>query len=262
MNESQTLPFIVVDGADGAGKTTLVRALSRRILDLGMTPRPLRNPAGSSIGSALRTIVTQHRNLHPDVELLLMVAAQKQLIFEQLIPALRAGHLPIVDRYTLSTLVYQCLAPKRDLPAFCSRFKELMQDVILPNATIVLHASPQTLLARLDERKQKEAAAQASGNLRPRASKKKVATKKKVADAAEPADRFEELAFLESVAMGFHQCGSWPTGGTLIQVQTEGATEAEVFEAVWGLLLEHFPVLAQAAQGQHRQATGTYLDQF
>ena len=104
--------FLVLDGPDGAGKSTQARLLSERLEACGIQVLLLREPGGSSVGEAIRKLLLEHRavDLYPLTEAFLFQAARAQLVREVIEPALKSGRWIICDRFTLSTLVYQGLA--------------------------------------------------------------------------------------------------------------------------------------------------------
>ncbi len=104
--------FIVLDGADGCGKTTqaklLAKALRRRGADLILTHEPGGTPAGQRIRQVLLSPATGE--LNPLTEALLFCADRAQHVNTLIIPALQAGKTVVCDRFASSTAVYQGFA--------------------------------------------------------------------------------------------------------------------------------------------------------
>ena len=100
--------FIVLEGPDKSGKSTLADFLVRRLRAKGLSVTHTREPGGTSFAEAIRKILLDpaHR-VHPMAELLLYEAARAQHTQEKLLPALGAGHAVICERYTMATEVYQ-----------------------------------------------------------------------------------------------------------------------------------------------------------
>ncbi|MBI4566628.1 MAG: dTMP kinase [Planctomycetes bacterium] len=100
--------LIVVEGVDGAGKTTQIRLLER---SLGRRRRliRLREPGGTRLGERIRRLLLdiRHEEMAPVTEVLLYMAARAQLVEEQIRPALRRGANILLDRYYHSTAAYQ-----------------------------------------------------------------------------------------------------------------------------------------------------------
>ncbi len=93
--------FIVVEGADGAGKSTQSQLLADH-LDAVLT----REPGGTAIGEEMRHIFL-HADLSPRAEALLVAAARAQHVAEVVEPTLASGRHIVCDRYVLSSLAYQ-----------------------------------------------------------------------------------------------------------------------------------------------------------
>lgn len=100
--------FVVVEGPEGSGKTTLVDGLARRMLERGIDPLRVREPGGTSVAEAVRqALLVQDHEVQPLAELFLFLAARADLVATVILPALSDGRIVIADRYALSTEVYQ-----------------------------------------------------------------------------------------------------------------------------------------------------------
>jgi dTMP kinase len=107
--------FVVLEGPEGAGKSTLARALAERLREAGHEPVLVREPGGTPAAEALRKeLLHADRSWTPERELLYLAAARADLVGQVIRPALEAGRIVISDRYDLSTLAYQ--AAGRGLP--------------------------------------------------------------------------------------------------------------------------------------------------
>ena len=85
--------FVVLDGADGCGKSTQARMLSEHLQAArGVAPVHVREPGSTVLGERLRAILFDRSlELGPEVELLLFAAARAQLLRELVQPALASG---------------------------------------------------------------------------------------------------------------------------------------------------------------------------
>jgi dTMP kinase len=100
--------FVVLEGSEGAGKTTLTRALAERMRQDGIEPVLVREPGGTPLAEALRSALLDPDHLwSPGIELLYMTAARADLVARVIRPAIEAGRTVVSDRYDLSTLAYQ-----------------------------------------------------------------------------------------------------------------------------------------------------------
>jgi len=101
--------FIVLEGGDGAGKTTQVALLSAWLEAIGLPHVSTREPGGTPVGEAIREVVLGRADLDmpAETELLLILAARAAFVRDVVRPALEAGKVVIADRFSLSTLAYQ-----------------------------------------------------------------------------------------------------------------------------------------------------------
>ena len=102
--------FIVVEGLEGAGKSTVIAAISD-VLHAHDIPFLLtREPGGTPMAEAIRDCVKydwQDEIVTEQTELLLMYAARSQLVENRIKPNLANGLWVIGDRHDWSSLAYQ-----------------------------------------------------------------------------------------------------------------------------------------------------------
>lgn len=101
--------FVTFEGVDGSGKSSHLEAAAAWFAERGIPIRVTREPGGTAVGSALRSIFLDpsHGALDGTVEMLIVFAARRQHLLEVIEPALRAGQHVLCDRFTDSTLAYQ-----------------------------------------------------------------------------------------------------------------------------------------------------------
>lgn len=130
--------FVVLEGPDGAGKSTLARALEARMLVQGTAPLAVREPGGTPVAEALRAeLLAGDRAWSAEAELLYMVTARADLVAKVIRPALHEGLVVLSDRFDLSTLVYQ--GAGRGLPLEQVRWvNRAATDGLVPDVTLVL----------------------------------------------------------------------------------------------------------------------------
>jgi dTMP kinase len=109
--------FIVLEGVEGAGKSTQAALLSEWFDALGLPHSLAREPGGTPVGEAIRGLVLERTDLEipAETELFLILAARAAYTREVVVPALDAGKLVLSDRFDLSTLAYQGFARGLDL---------------------------------------------------------------------------------------------------------------------------------------------------
>jgi dTMP kinase len=98
--------LIVIEGADGAGKSTLQRALAAHLSAQGTTVVQSREPTNGPNGMAIRQ-AAQSQRLSPEKELELLLLDRRAHVAELIAPALARGDWVILDRYYFSTIAYQ-----------------------------------------------------------------------------------------------------------------------------------------------------------
>lgn len=103
--------FIVVEGLEGAGKSTAINAVLDTLKQAGIEEiKNTREPGGTSLAEKLRTLVKQEHEgeqLQDMTELLLMYAARVQLVENVIKPALKSGVWVVGDRHDMSSQAYQ-----------------------------------------------------------------------------------------------------------------------------------------------------------
>jgi len=100
--------LITVEGGDGAGKTTLVRALARRWAAAGAPLRTTLEPGGTELGRGLRALLLRSEaDLGAWLETFLFLADRAADAAQIIRPALARGELVLCDRFADSTLAYQ-----------------------------------------------------------------------------------------------------------------------------------------------------------
>jgi dTMP kinase len=140
--------FVVLEGPEGAGKTTLAVALGERLRAAGHDPVLVREPGGTPAAEALRQeLLHADRSWTPERELLYLTAARADLVGQIIRPALAAGKVVISDRYDLSTLAYQATGRGLPLP-MVSWVNAAATGGLRPDLTLILDLSPELGSAR------------------------------------------------------------------------------------------------------------------
>ncbi len=101
--------FIVVEGIDGSGKSTMAARVARELARRGRRVLRTREPGGTPIGERVRALLLDPKNgeMVPLAELFLYMASRAQLVDQVIRPALGKGTDVVCDRYYYSTAAYQ-----------------------------------------------------------------------------------------------------------------------------------------------------------
>ncbi len=134
--------FLVLEGPEGAGKTSLAAALVAKMQAEGLDPVAVREPGGTGPAEhARQALLDPASRLEPHTELLFVAAARAHLVQAIIRPALADGRIVLSDRYELSTLAYQ--GAGRGLPAaVVSQVNEVATQGLRPDLTLVLDVPP------------------------------------------------------------------------------------------------------------------------
>jgi dTMP kinase len=106
--------FIVVEGIDGSGKSSMAGHVANELRSLGREVLRTREPGGTPISEQIRALLLDPKNsaMVPFAELFLFMASRAQLVEEVIRPSLEKGDDVVCDRYYYSTAAYQGAAGK------------------------------------------------------------------------------------------------------------------------------------------------------
>ena len=99
--------FIVFEGIDGSGKTTLSKLLDDHLKKKGFKTVWLREPGDSSWGRKIRELAQSEDSIPIEAELNYFIEDRKIDLADNILPALDQGKLVILDRYYYSNACYQ-----------------------------------------------------------------------------------------------------------------------------------------------------------
>lgn len=101
--------LIVLEGGEGAGKSTQARFVCEWLAAKGREPVATREPGGSPLAEAIRELVLRSwkEGVGGTTELLLMFAARAAHLEALILPALQAGRDVVCDRFLDATYAYQ-----------------------------------------------------------------------------------------------------------------------------------------------------------
>jgi dTMP kinase len=140
--------FIVLEGPEGAGKSTQVRLLAARLAALDRDCVLTREPGGTQAGDAIRGVLLDPgQRIAPLAEFLLYSASRAQLVDEVIAPALNAGTDVISDRFAGASVAYQGYGRGLDLDLIDSVNAKVTR-ALTPDLTVLLDIDPAAGLDR------------------------------------------------------------------------------------------------------------------
>ncbi|WP_159609121.1 dTMP kinase [Glutamicibacter sp. JC586] len=134
--------FIAFEGGDGAGKSTQVAMAQQWLEARGSQVVTTREPGGTQISEALRSLVLEHGHGEIDsrTEALIYSAARAAHVQQLIAPALNAGSHVICDRFVDSSLAYQGMGRALGFDAV-AQINDFATDGLKPDVTIILDIS-------------------------------------------------------------------------------------------------------------------------
>ncbi|RWU12220.1 dTMP kinase [Pseudidiomarina gelatinasegens] len=145
--------FIVIEGLEGAGKSSAMASVVNHLHAKGIATQTVREPGGTKLAEAIRDLVKGdwEEKLTAETELLLMYASRSQLVENVIKPALAKGIWVIADRHDLSSRAYQGGGRQLGDEKLTALRKLVLGDFV-PDLTLLLDVDPQKGLARARER--------------------------------------------------------------------------------------------------------------
>lgn len=145
--------LIVCDGNNGAGKSSVIRAIEEFLISQHRKVLITREPGGTRIGEKIRSVVLDPETpeLCDTTELLLFAAARAQHLKEKIIPAIKAGTIVVCDRFTPATIAFQHYG--RGIPLDLVRsINSFALEGFEPDLNIILDVDPEIGMKRVASR--------------------------------------------------------------------------------------------------------------
>ncbi|APG17649.1 dTMP kinase [Kosakonia radicincitans] len=145
--------YIVIEGLEGAGKTTARDVVVETLKELGVSEMIFtREPGGTLLAEKLRSLVLDIRSVGDEVisdkaEVLMFYAARVQLVETVIKPALARGCWVIGDRHDLSTQAYQGGGRGID-QGMLATLRDAVLGNFRPDLTLYLDVTPEVGLKR------------------------------------------------------------------------------------------------------------------
>lgn len=149
--------FITIEGVEGAGKTTVLEKVLKRLTELNYDVLLTREPGGIKISEKIRDIIldNEHVEMEKRTEALLYAAARRQHLVQKIIPALEAGKIVLCDRFIDSSLAYQGFAREIGIDNVL-KINEFAIEGFMPSLTLYFDIEPEKGLNRIKQNKERE----------------------------------------------------------------------------------------------------------
>lgn len=99
--------FVTLEGGEGVGKSTQLKALAKTLRALGLEVVETREPGGSPGAEAIRALLLHDQKWTAEAEALLFAAARADHVAQTIKPAVDAGKWVLSDRFVDSSVAYQ-----------------------------------------------------------------------------------------------------------------------------------------------------------
>jgi dTMP kinase len=222
--------FITFEGGEGAGKSTQIDRLARRLEARGVTVVVTREPGGSERAERIRGALLGGgaKALGRLAEALLFSAARLDHLESKIRPALDKGAFVLSDRFADSTRAYQGLDGGLE-PAVIASLERIVVGATKPDFTFILDLPAEMGLARALARREAR---------------------------AEAADRFEaeEIAFHERLRQAFLAIGRQEPERCLVIDATRDAEQVE--DQIWAAVEKRFAADLPALEAPRKAHAG------
>ena len=139
--------FVSFEGADGSGKSTQAELLRAALAAEGRDVVLTREPGGTELGEAVRTLVLDGPVMGAWAEATLFAASRAEHVEEVIRPALERGADVVCDRYVDSSLAYQGIARGLGIDAVLE-LNLAVTGGLLPDVTFLLLLDPAVATGR------------------------------------------------------------------------------------------------------------------
>lgn len=138
--------FLVIEGIDGCGKSTLIQALARYFKAKNIPVHITAEPSQFEIGKLIRQSL-QNSHIPAALDALLFAADRVDHCFREISPLLAQGYVVISDRYRDSSFVYQSIQGKQE-GLDSAWIRSLNRYSLNPDVTVLLDIDPAISHAR------------------------------------------------------------------------------------------------------------------
>jgi dTMP kinase len=218
--------LVVLEGAEGVGKTTQLRRLVARMERAGIAHSSVREPGGTAVGDEIRRLLLDPTGaIVPRAEALLFMASRAQLVDTAIRPAIAQGQFVLADRFFLATYAYQIEGRGLDASGVQGA-NALATGGLTPSVTLLLDLPDDKGMTRIAARGEPDRMERSGGDFHARV-----------------AAAFRRFAGAEWQA-------AHPECGPIVPIDASGR-EDEVADRIWGALSSRWPETFRFVPGSH-----------
>jgi dTMP kinase len=147
------MPFIVFEGLDGSGKSSLMNAVEQELKSKGLKTLRTREPGGTLLGDEIRELILRKSGQAPTprTELLLYEASRSQHVDQIIRPHLEQDYWVLCDRFAASSIAFQA-GGRQISEEWVEKLNEFATDGVLPELTVLLDLSVEESRRRRNNR--------------------------------------------------------------------------------------------------------------
>lgn len=218
--------LVVLEGAEGVGKTTQLRRLAARLQQSGIPHCTVREPGGTPVGDEIRRLLLDPAmHIVPRAEALLFMASRAQLVDDVVRPAIARGEVVLLDRFFLSTYAYQIAGRGLDATGVQSA-NAFATAGVAPNVTVLLDLPDGEGFTRISARGEHDRIERSGDDFHARVT-----------------SAFREFALPEWQSRH-------PECGPIVRIDAQGS-EDEVADRIWDRLAAALPETFLPVNGSH-----------
>jgi dTMP kinase len=146
--------FITFEGGEGAGKSTQIHRLARKLRERRYDIVVTREPGGSPGAEAIRHVILSGaaEPFGERMEAILFAAARSDHVEQVIRPAVAAGKIVLCDRFVDSSRVYQGVTGNLD-SEFMAALERISVAGMMPDLTLIFDIDPAEGLRRAAARR-------------------------------------------------------------------------------------------------------------
>lgn len=140
---------IVIEGLDGAGTTTQMKLIAKRLEDEGKKVFVTHEPTDNPIGKMVRDVLQKKIKTTPNALALLFASDRDDHLYNKeygLMEKIQEGYVIITDRYKYSSIAYQ--GAECDI----EYIKAINNNFPHPSHLIFIDTSPESCMERIEKR--------------------------------------------------------------------------------------------------------------